>query len=66
LQGILTSGPRITALTASRILFCDGLPVAALEAGEIRKLSDAPISDVQIETALRVGKLHPSLRPYYR
>jgi len=66
LQGILTPGPRIAALTASRILFRDGLPIAALEAGEIRKLSDAPVSDLQIETALRVGKMRPSLRPYYK
>src|SRR5213075_525224 len=66
LQGILTPGPKIAALSANRILFRDGLPVAALEAGEIRKLSDAPVSDLQIETALRVGKLRPSLRPYYK
>ncbi len=66
LQGILTPGPRIAALTASRILFRDGLPIAALEAGEIRKLSDAPVSDLQIETALRIGKMRPSLRPYYK
>jgi ATP-dependent Lhr-like helicase len=66
LQGILTPGPRIAALTASRILFRDGLPIAALEAGEIRKISGAPASEVQIETALRVGKLRPSLRPYYK
>ena len=66
LQGILTPGPRIAALTANRILFRDGLPIAALEAGEVRKLSGAPVSDLQIETALRVGKLCPSLRPYYK
>ena len=66
LQGILTPGPRIASLTANRILFRDGLPIAALEAGEIRKVSDAPVSDVQIESALRVGKLRPSLRPYYK
>jgi len=66
LQGILTPGPRIAALTAGRILFRDGLPIAALEAGELRKVSDAPVSDLQIETALRVGKLRPSLRPYYK
>ncbi|HYY35481.1 MAG TPA: DEAD/DEAH box helicase, partial [Candidatus Binatia bacterium] len=52
LQGILTPGPRISALTANRILFFDGLPIAALEAGEIRKLADTPVSDLQIETAL--------------
>ena len=66
LQGILTPGARIPAFTANRVLFCDGLPIAALEAGEIRKLSDAPVSDLEIETALKVGKLRPSLRPYYK
>jgi ATP-dependent Lhr-like helicase len=66
LQGILTPGSRIAALTGSRILFCDGLPIAALEAGEIRKISDVFVSDLQIETALRVGKLRRSLRPYYK
>jgi ATP-dependent Lhr-like helicase len=66
LQGILTPGPRIAALTANRILFSGGLPIAALEAGEIRKLADTPVSDLQVETALKVGKLRPSLRPYYK
>ena len=76
LQGVLTPGPRIAALTANRILFLGGLPIAALEAGEIRKfatanpsgggLADASVSDLQIETALKVGKLRPSLRPYYK
>ncbi len=76
LQGVLTPGARIAALTANRVLFLDGLPIAALEAGEIRKLAtanpsggglaDAPLPDLQIETALKVGKLRPSLRPYYK
>jgi ATP-dependent Lhr-like helicase len=66
LQGILTPGPRIAALTANRVLFFDGLPIAALEAGEIHKLADTSISDLEIESALRIGKLRPSLRPYYK
>jgi ATP-dependent Lhr-like helicase len=66
LQGIVTPGSRIAALSASRILFRDGLPIAALEAGEIRKLAEAPVSDLQIEATLKVGKLRPSLRPYYK
>ena len=66
LQGVLTPGPRIAALTANRVLFSNGLPVAALEAGEIRKLAHAPLPDFQIETALKVGRLRPSLRPYYK
>ena len=66
LQGVLTPGARIPAFTANRILFRDGLPIAALESREIRKLSDEHIPDLQIENALRIGKLRPSLRPYYK
>jgi ATP-dependent Lhr-like helicase len=66
LQGILTPGARIPAFSANRILFRDGLPIAALESGEIRKLSDEQVSDLEMENALRIGKLRPSLRPYYK
>jgi ATP-dependent helicase Lhr and Lhr-like helicase len=66
LQGVLTPGARIPAFTANRILFRAGLPVAALESREIRTLSDEHIPDLQIENALRIGKLRPSLRPYYK
>src|SRR5207237_1217216 len=72
LQGVLTPGPRIAALTANRILFFDGLSIAALEAAEIRTfatanpsdggVTDSSVSDLQIETALKVGKLRLSLR----
>jgi len=66
LQGILTPGTRIPAFTANRILFRDGLPMAALESREIRTLSDQHVPDLEVENALRVGKLRPSLRPYYK
>ena len=66
LQGIITPGSRVAAFTANRILFRDGLPIAVLEAGEIRKVSDENVPDLQIENALRIGKLRPSLRPYYK
>jgi ATP-dependent helicase Lhr and Lhr-like helicase len=66
LQGVLTPGTRIPAFTANRILFRDGLPIAALESREVRTLSDQQIPDTQIENALRIGKLPPSLRPYYK
>ena len=66
LQGILTPGARIPAFTSNRILFRDGLPIAALESREIRTLSDESLPDLQIENALRIGKLRPSLRPYYK
>jgi ATP-dependent Lhr-like helicase len=66
LQGILTPGPRIAALTGNRILFRDGLPIAALEGGEIRSLSEnSEVTDLLIEKSLKIGKLPVSLRPYY-
>ncbi len=66
LQGILTPGSRIAAFTANRVSFRNGTPLAALEGGEVRKLSDNGEPDSEIETALKVGKLRPSLRPYYK
>src|SRR2546421_1720996 len=66
LQGILTPGSRIPAFTANRVSFRAGLPLAALEGGDVRKLSDDSVSESEIETALKVGKLRPSLRPYYK
>ena len=67
LQGILTPGPRIAALTANRILFCDGLPMAALEAGKIRKL-DRVIRCLicKSKRLLKSESCGASLRPYYK
>jgi ATP-dependent helicase Lhr and Lhr-like helicase len=66
LQGILTPGRRITTFTRNRLLFRGGLPIAALEGEAVYKLNDDGAPGLQIETALRVGKLRPSLRPYYK
>jgi ATP-dependent Lhr-like helicase len=66
LSGILTSEPRVTAITANRILLRDGLPVAALIAGEIKQLNPAPELDPSlVQRMLTVGKMAPSLRRYY-
>jgi ATP-dependent Lhr-like helicase len=66
LLGILTSGPRIPAITANRILLRDGAPIAALVAGEIKRLSEVGDLDASsIQHALTVGKMASSLRPYY-
>ncbi|HLH53038.1 MAG TPA: helicase-related protein [Verrucomicrobiae bacterium] len=66
LAGILTPGPRVSAVASNRILLRDGVPVAALEAGKILKFepSDAD-TDRHIERALRIGSMHPALRMYY-
>jgi ATP-dependent helicase Lhr and Lhr-like helicase len=38
LAGILTPGPRLPSLSGNRILYRDGVPVALLQAGEVRFL----------------------------
>jgi ATP-dependent Lhr-like helicase len=66
LLGILTPGPRIAAIAANRILFQDGLPVAALDGGKIVQLDrQLDLSEREIRQTLIVVKLAPSLRPYY-
>ncbi|HUC16382.1 MAG TPA: DEAD/DEAH box helicase [Acetobacteraceae bacterium] len=39
LAGILTPGPRLSALTGNRLLFRDGVPVASLAGGEVSYLA---------------------------
>jgi ATP-dependent Lhr-like helicase len=64
LAGVLTPGLRIAAISAHRILLRDGVPVAALKAGQLIPMG-AEVPDLMIERALRVGNLSPALRPYY-
>jgi ATP-dependent Lhr-like helicase len=66
LVGILTPGPRIAAITAHRLLLRDGVPIAALKAGEVIALQHQTAEpERSIENALRVGSMPPELRPYY-
>src|SRR5262249_45383401 len=66
LAGILTPGPRISALTANRILLRHGPPIAAVEAGQVIVLEqDRPEPDSVLDRALRLGSLSTPLRPYY-
>jgi ATP-dependent Lhr-like helicase len=56
LAGILLPGPRLPAMAGNRLLFQDGVPVAALVAGEVRTLATAsPGEDWQLRLAL-LGK----------
>jgi ATP-dependent Lhr-like helicase len=66
LLGILDSGPRVTAITANRILLRDGHPIAALQAGEIQRLNGATdLNESAVQRALTVGTMSPELRRYY-
>jgi len=63
--GILTPESRVPAVYTNRILLRDGLPIAALEGGELRRLADSEISDEQLRGLLarralrRPASLHP-------
>jgi len=66
LVSILTPGPRIPAIWPNRILLRDGVPIAALEAGQIVQLeNNHGVTSREIEQSLKVGHLPASLRPYY-
>jgi ATP-dependent Lhr-like helicase len=45
LFGILTPGQRLAALTANRVVYRDGLPVAALTGGKAQFLADIEAAD---------------------
>ncbi|MDB6059735.1 MAG: box helicase domain protein, partial [Verrucomicrobiales bacterium] len=64
LAGILAPGPKVTAITASRILLRDGVPIAALEAGEVI-VFDREVKESEVERALKIGTMPLTLRPYY-
>ncbi len=65
LVGILTPGRRVPAIAANRILFQDGLPIAAQIGDEVSSLDPTVQLGPALEHQLRVGSLAPALRPYY-
>ena len=65
LTGILTPGPRIAKSTRNRVVYRDGVPVAAHEAGAFVRLGDYEDAVAnQVERAARIGSLPPALRSY--
>jgi ATP-dependent Lhr-like helicase len=65
LTGILTSGERVGGLYGNRILYRDGVPIAAKDGAEIRILATTAAEDRwAIEKALVTRSIPPSLRPY--
>jgi ATP-dependent Lhr-like helicase len=62
LTGIITPGERVTGVTRNRILYRDGVPVLALEAGEAKPIgSDEPPTPEMIQALVRKS-LSPALR----
>jgi len=66
LLGIVVPGPRVAATPSNRILYRDGLPVAVLEAGEVRFLvEDLDAAERwQAASALQRRRIPPALRAY--
>jgi ATP-dependent Lhr-like helicase len=65
LTGIVTPGDRVPALAVNRIVFRDGVPIAAREAGEFRILhSFDPTLRHDVERALVRKRVSPALRAY--
>jgi ATP-dependent Lhr-like helicase len=64
LAGILLPGRRLPATTGNRLLFQDGLPVAALVAGEVHNLAAARVDDDwQLRLALLGRPTHSAPPP---
>jgi ATP-dependent Lhr-like helicase len=52
LVGVLTPHPRVAAIHRNRVLLEDGLPIAAVEAGEVRRLADSGHTEEQLKALL--------------
>jgi ATP-dependent Lhr-like helicase len=66
LVGILTPHARVAAIYRNRILLSDGVPVAALEGGEVRRLGDSPLDDARLKTLLVRRSLRHPIDPHLR
>ena len=65
LVGIVTPGDRVPALATNRIVYEDGIPLAVLEAGEVRPLAGySPERAQEIAEALTRKPASPGLRMY--
>ena len=66
LVGILTPEARVPAIQSNRLLFRDGLAIAALEGGETRRLAACELSDEQLRTLFARGSLRQPQQPHLR
>jgi ATP-dependent Lhr-like helicase len=62
--GILTPGDRVPALAGNRVLYRDGVPVAAREGAQTRILSGQNEPEHELEAALIRRPLEPAVRAY--
>ena len=65
LVGILTPEARVAAIHRNRVLLRDGVAIAALEGGELRRLAPSELDDETLK-ALAARRSHRPLHPYLR
>jgi ATP-dependent Lhr-like helicase len=66
LVGIVTPDARVPAVQSNRVLFQDGLAIAALEGGDLRRLAASELSDEKLRSLLARGSLRQPPRPHLR
>jgi ATP-dependent Lhr-like helicase len=64
--GILTPDSRVGAIHKSKLLLKDGVPIAALEGGEVRRLAESTYEDHELKTLLARRTLRQALNPHLR
>jgi ATP-dependent Lhr-like helicase len=66
LVGILTPEARVAAVYRNRILALDGVPIAAVEGGQVRRLAASDFSDDQLRTLLARRSLRQPMQPHFK
>jgi ATP-dependent Lhr-like helicase len=66
LVGILTPEARVPAVYRNRLLLQDGLPIAAVEGGQVRRLSETPLTEDFLRQTLSRRSLRHPLLPHLR
>ena len=66
LVGILTPEARVPAIYRNRILLQDGLPIAAVEGGEVRRLAPSSHDEALVRNLLARRSLRHPLLPHLR
>jgi len=66
LVGVLTPQARVAAVHRNRLLLKDGLPIAALEGGQVRRLAESAFDDDYLKSLLARRSLRVPLKPHLR
>src|SRR6185295_16958945 len=66
LVGILTPEARVPAIAGNRVLFRDGLAIAALEAGAVRRLAHCEMDDASLRTLMLRRYSPHAPQPHWR